>query len=231
LVADDEPSIRFLIEHVLKMAGHEVIEAGNGDEALARFCSDRPDLVILDLVMPGRSGLDVLAEIRAQGTTPVILLTGLASERDRVNGLDHGADDYLVKPFSLAELEARVRALLRRVTPAPSDPLEIDHAAREVRLHGEVVALTRLEFDLLAFLAARPRTVLGIPELLEQVWNSSVDWQDPSTVKEHIRRLRLKIEPDPANPVLLRTVRGAGFLYEPGALASTRPAQVEPATA
>ena len=226
LVVDDDESIRWLISRVLTSGGYEVFEAANGVDAVAAFDGlDAPDLVLLDRMMPGVDGLAVLAEIRRRGDTPVILLTGLAGESDRIVGLDGGADDYLVKPFSLGELEARVRAVLRRAGRGGSvpgaDPLSIDKAAREVRVNGEVVALTRKEFDLLAFLADHPRQVIGIPELLERVWQSSVDWQDPNTVKEHVRRLRLKLEPDPSNPVLIRTVRGAGFLFESGALGST----------
>lgn len=226
-MVDDESSIRWLINKVLTVAGYEVVEAGDGAEALTLFDGPDgpPDLVVLDRMMPEMDGLAVLAEIRRRGRdTPVIMLTGLATESDRILGLDGGADDYLVKPFSIGELEARVRALLRRsvgagVVPG-ADPLVIDRPAREVRLHGSVVVLTRKEFDLLCFLADHPRRVLSIATLLEQVWQSSVDWQDPNTVKEHVRRLRHKLEPDPSNPVLIRTVRGAGFLFEAGALAA-----------
>jgi two-component system, OmpR family, phosphate regulon response regulator PhoB len=227
LVVDDETSIRWLINKVLSVAGYEVLEAGDGAAALALFDGPggAPDLVVLDRMMPDMDGLAVLSEIRrrGRGDTPVIMLTGLAGESDRIRGLDGGADDYLAKPFSLGELEARVRALLRRaggagVAPG-ADPLVIDRPAREVRLHGSVVAVTRKEFDLLCFLADHPRRVLSIATLLEQVWQSSVEWQDPNTVKEHVRRLRHKLEPDPSNPVLIRTVRGAGFIYESGALA------------
>ena len=225
-MVDDEPSIRWLINRMLTVGGYDVLEAGDGAEALALFDGPGgpPDLVVLDRMMPGMDGLAVLAEIRrrGRGDTPVIMLTGLAGESDRILGLDGGADDYLVKPFSIAELEARVRALLRRCVGGSgvpgADPLVIDRAAREVRLHGSAVTLTRKEFDLLVFLADHPRRVLSIATLLEQVWQSSVDWQDPSTVKEHVRRLRHKLEPDPSSPVLIRTVRGAGFLFEAGAL-------------
>lgn len=218
------------------MGGYEVVEAGDGPEALAAFDGPdgAPDLVVLDRMMPGMDGLAVLAEIRRRADTPVILLTGLAGESDRILGLDGGADDYLVKPFSLGELEARVRALLRRAgggAVAGADPLVINRDAREVRVHGAVVALTRKEFDLLVFLADHPRRVVSIATLLEQVWHSSVEWQDPNTVKEHVRRLRHKLEPDPSHPVLIRTVRGAGFLYEAGALAASSAAAPAPAPA
>jgi DNA-binding response OmpR family regulator len=220
LVVDDEPTVRWLLARALSREDHEVIEAPDGPSALEALAL-QPDLIVLDLVMPGMSGLAVLDEVRARSEVPVILLTGMRAEADRINGFDHGADDYLVKPFSIGELEARVRAVLRRAgKAAPAGVrafggLEIDRDARQVRLGGEPVALTRREFDLLAFMADHPHRVLGIPELLEQVWHSSVEWQDPNTVKEHVRRLRHKVEADPANPRLVRTVRGAGFLFEP----------------
>jgi DNA-binding response OmpR family regulator len=221
LVADDEPAIRWLISRVLTSNGYEVIEAADGQAAVDAL-DQHPDLIVLDLIMPDLDGMQVLKEVRRRGDTPVILLTALSTEADRIGGLDHGADDYLIKPFSLGEFEARVRALLRRSGAGAghegADPLHIDRAAREVRLRGTRVLLTRREFDLLVFLSDNPRRVVGIAELLEQVWHSSIEWQDPNTVKEHVRRLRLKLEPDPAHPVLLRTVRGSGYLYEPGAL-------------
>ncbi|HEV7887734.1 MAG TPA: response regulator transcription factor [Acidimicrobiales bacterium] len=215
LVVDDEPAIRWLIVRALSAHGYEVAEAGDGPSAVAALAWS-PDLIVLDLLLPGLDGHQVLAEVRRQGDTPVIMLSALAGEADRVAGLDDGADDYLVKPFSLAELEARVRALLRRSSPRPHDadaPLHIDQAAREVTLDGSPVSLTRREFDLLAYLADRPRQVVGPAELLEQVWHSSMAWQDPHTVKEHVRRLRLKLTAG-----LIRTVRGTGYLFDPEVL-------------
>ena len=227
LVVDDEPAIRWLITRMLSSGGYEVAEANDGLAAVAALDWD-PDLIILDYLLPGLDGYGVLEEVRRRGDTPVIMLTAMGAEADRVAGLDHGADDYLVKPFSIAELDARVRALLRRSTrhaapepesdPVPPSPVDIDKDAREVRVQGTPVSLTRREFDLLSFLADNPRRVVGTSELLEQVWQSSADWQDPNTVKEHIRRLRHKIEPDPAHPVMLRTVRGSGYLFEPESL-------------
>jgi DNA-binding response OmpR family regulator len=217
LVVDDEPAIRWLVVRALEEHGYEVSEADSGPSAIAALAW-QPDLVVLDRLMPGMDGQAVLDEIRRRGNTPVIMLTALAAEADRIAGLDHGADDYLVKPFSLGELEARVRALLRRARPhsqteaggaGDSDEgLRIDRDAREVRLDGVEVVLTRREFDLLAFLADNPRRVVGTPELLERVWQSSPDWQDPNTVKEHVRRLRHKVGPD-----VIKTVRGAGYLF------------------
>jgi DNA-binding response OmpR family regulator len=215
LVVDDEPAIRWLVVRALEEHGYEVSEADSGTSAVAALAW-QPDLVVLDRLMPGMDGQAVLDEIRRRGDTPVIMLTALAGEADRIAGLDHGADDYLVKPFSIGELEARVRALLRRARSQAqagedgesADGLRIDRNAREVRLDGVEVVLTRREFDLLAFLADNPRRVVGTPELLERVWQSSADWQDPNTVKEHVRRLRHKVGPD-----VIKTVRGAGYLF------------------
>ena len=209
LVVDDEPSIRWLVAHAMQGDGYEVTEAGDGPEAVAAL-DLRPDLVVLDLMLPGIDGRGVLAEIRRRGDTPVIMLTALSTEADRIHGLDDGADDYLVKPFSIGELQARVRALLRRSRPgAPASPgLSIDKAARDVRVDGASVVLTRREFDLLAYLADNAQRVVGTDELLAEVWQSRAEWQDPNTVKEHVRRLRLKLGPD-----VLKTVRGAGYLF------------------
>jgi DNA-binding response OmpR family regulator len=220
-VVDDEPAIRWLVSRALASAGYEVEEVGDGLGAVAALDA-APDLIVLDLMMPGMDGLAVLAEVRRRGNTPVIMLTAMATESDRIAGLDEGADDYLVKPFSIGELQARVRALLRRRAPAAiaavgvaGEPrVVVDRRSREAWLDGAVVALTRREFDLLAFLAEHPKRVVGAEELLEQVWQSSSEWQDRNTVKEHVRRLRHKLAPD-----LIKTVRGAGYLFDPGAAA------------
>lgn len=208
LVVDDESAIRWIISHALTTEGHDITEAEDGLAAVAALDA-RPDLVVLDLMMPGIDGRGVLAEIRRRGDTPVIMLTALGTEADRIHGLDEGADDYLVKPFSIGELVARVRALLRRAHPHEPGVV-IDRAARQVRVDGAEVILTRREFDLLAYLADNSGRVVGTPELLEQVWQSSMEWQDPNTVKEHIRRLRAKVGPE-----TIRTVRGAGYLFNP----------------
>jgi two-component system phosphate regulon response regulator PhoB len=224
LVVDDEPAIRWLIVRALSTEGYETMEAGDGIDALAAL-DLHPDLIVLDLMMPGMNGRAVLGEIRSRpdtAETPVIMLTALGTEADRIAGLDGGADDYLVKPFSLGELEARVRAVLRRSQPrpeappaaaaapdTPDTPIRIDRAAREVRVDGAQVVLTRREFDLLVFLADNPRRVVGTQELLAEVWHSSADWQDPNTVKEHVRRLRQKVGPE-----VIKTVRGAGYVFD-----------------
>lgn len=215
LLVDDEPSIRFLVARGLASEGYEVFEACDGEEAIQRL-DDQPDLVVLDVVMPKLGGWDVLAEIRRRGELPVIMLTADQGESARIHGLDMGADDYLGKPFSVAELQARVRSVLRRVvrTEVPAvvgaDGLQIEIAARRVLVDGEVVELPRREFELLAFLATHPNRALTIGELLEQVWGSSVDWQDKHTVAEHVRRLRQKI-----GDRWIETVRGVGYRFAP----------------
>jgi two-component system phosphate regulon response regulator PhoB len=175
--------------------------------------------VVLDLGLPGVDGEEVLGRLRRDGALPVIVLTGRSEERERVRVLDLGADDYIVKPCSLPELEARIRAVLRRGQPAaPSSRIEhadlvIDRNAHRVEIEGRPVDLTPKEFDLLAFLAGAPDQVFTREDLLEHVWGSTQDWQDPATVTEHIRRLRLKIERDPGQPRWLHTVRGVGYRF------------------
>jgi DNA-binding response OmpR family regulator len=172
-------------------------------------------------MLPGASGLDLLGDIRRSASLPVILLTARAEEADRVLGLELGADDYVVKPFSPRELVARVKSVLRRVQPmVPAtrmeyDSLVVDVAAREVTVQGRPVDLTAREFDLLAFMAAHPRQVFSRGQLLEQVWDSSPDWQDPATVTVHIRRIRQKVEDDPTAPRWLETAWGVGYRFQP----------------
>jgi DNA-binding response OmpR family regulator len=226
LVVDDEESVRTLLVRLLTMQGYEVLEAADGATGLEIIASANPDIVLLDLVLPPHDGLDVLAEVRERSMVPVILLTGKGDESDRVVGLRMGADDYIVKPFSSAELSARIESVLRRVrapaVPATTEPqllssngLTIDVITREVKVNGELVATTAREFDLLAFLAASPRQVFSRDQLLEHVWGSSSDWQDAATVTEHIRRLRRKIEEDPDRPRRIATIRGVGYRFEP----------------
>ncbi|MCX6523006.1 MAG: response regulator transcription factor [Actinobacteria bacterium] len=219
LVVDDEPTVRDVVARYLERDGYVVREVGDGDEVAAAIESFRPDLVVLDVMLPGRSGLDVLRELGNR--VPVILLTARTDETDRVLGLELGADDYVVKPFSPRELVARVRSVLRR-SGAPTgtavltfDDLSIDLAAREVRVAGEVVALTAKEFDVLAHLASHPRQVFSRAQLLVAVWDSSPDYQDPATVTVHVRRVRNKIERDPEQPRWIATVWGVGYRFEP----------------
>ena len=221
LVVDDEPMVREVVARYLEQDGHGVTVVGDGASALQALASDRFDLVVLDLMLPAIDGLSVLREIRRAGETPVIVLTARGDEGDRVHGLQLGADDYVVKPFSPRELVARVTSVLRRAS-APGrrelhrfDDLEIDETTREVRRDGVAVELTRREFDLLAFLARSPRQVFTRAQLLEHVWDSSPEWQDPATVTVHVGHLRQKLERDPADPVRLVTVRGVGYRFEP----------------
>ncbi len=219
LVVDDDPRVRTVVTWQLEAEGFRVAEAPDGRRALETIEREHLDLVILDLALPGVGGLDVLRRLRdgeraAGGTAlPVIVLSGRSGETDRIVGLDLGADDYLVKPFSPGELAARVRSVLRRVAPAPpvtATGLRIDHAAREVFLDGREITMTAKEFDLLAFLAGHPRQVFTRAQLLERVWASAAEWQSEATVTEHVHRLRQKL-----GPRLVRTVRGVGYRLEP----------------
>ncbi len=219
LVVDDDDVVRSLVRDGLVRDGFEVREEADGAGAMRVLAHAAADLVILDVNLPERGGFEVLKAIRAASAIPVIMLTGRVSEIDRVVGLELGADDYVSKPFSPRELAARVRAVLRRVPAAAGawldfGDLRIDTDRREVRVRGEVVSLTPREYDLLAFLARTPGKVFSHGELLERVWGSSTNWQDPATVTEHVRRLRAKIEDDRENPRWIRTVRAAGYLFE-----------------
>jgi len=220
LVVDDDDVIRGLVRDGLEREGFDVHDVADGASALA-VLEERPaSLVVLDVNLPARGGFEVLSAIRAKSHIPVILLTGRVDEIDRVLGLELGADDYVVKPFSPRELAARVRAVLRRSAvhdhhALAFGELTIDPIAREVMLRGGLVDLTAREFELLLFLAQSPRRVFSRGELLEQVWHSTSDWQDPATVTEHIRRVRAKIEVDREHPRWIRTVRAAGYAFEP----------------
>ncbi len=220
-MVDDEPRVREVVSAYLERDGFRVLEAADADSARLHLERDLPDLVILDLMFPGVSGLDLLVELRKNSQVPVIVLTARVEEADRVLGLELGADDYVLKPFSPRELAARVRSVMRRVAPPPSaemldfDGLRIDMAARSTEVNGSPVSLTVKEFDLLAYLASNPRQVFTRNQLLQHVWDSSADWQDPATVTVHVRRVRNKIEADPAQPRWLVTVWGVGYRFEP----------------
>ncbi len=217
LLVDDEPRIREVVAGYLRRDGYLVETAEDGEGARRGLSEFQPDLVVLDLMLPAVSGFDVLSEIRRNGDLPVILLTARAEETDRVAGLELGADDYVVKPFSPRELVARVRTVLRRAGPkSPSGPVEydgivIDGARRVASVEGRDVDLTAKEFDLLSFLTANPRQVFSRGQLLEQVWGSSPEWQDPATVTVHVRRIRQKIELDTQAPRWVQTVWGVGY--------------------
>ncbi len=221
LVADDSAVTRELVRRALDQEGIEVDEAADGEEAIAAVLARRPDVVLLDISMPGMDGLAVLTRLRETGNLPVILLTARGADSDRIRGLDLGADDYVVKPFSPGELAARVRSVLRRARAGgPAGVLEfeglrIDLAAREVSVRGAPVELTPKEFDLLATLASAPREAFSRAQLLRQVWGSLETWQTPATVTEHVRRLRVKIELDAAHPRSIVTVRRVGYRFEP----------------
>ena len=231
LVVDDDERVREVVSWQLEAEGFQVGQAGDGPAALASIAALPPDLIVLDLSLPGLGGLDVLRRLRRESRLPVIILSGRNGETDRIVGLDLGADDYLIKPFSPEELAARVRSVLRRCEPPGMvesiDPasgeggtagvrLRIDVASREVTVDGQVVELTAKEFDLISFMAAHPRHVFTRAQLLEHVWRSDPGWQCDATVTEHVHRVRHKVEPDPSRPRWLLTVRGVGYRWEPG---------------
>ncbi len=229
LVVDDEPTIREVVRRYLERDGFRVQEAADGDAALAFLDQETPDLMVLDIMLPGIDGLSITRRLRAtdsQGVlvtereVPIIILTARTGEYDRIQGLELGADDYVTKPFSPQELVARVRAVLRRTysgqsteRPISYDALHIDPRTREVLVKGHPVSLTAKEFDLLWFFASNPRQVFNRDQLLDQVWGYEF-YGDPSTVTVHVRRLREKIEPDPAKPDFIQTVWGVGYKFE-----------------
>ena len=226
LVVDDEPNIREIVGLYLERAGFRVRLAADGPAALQALTVDLPDLVILDVMLPGIDGFEITRRLRREGSTPVILLTARREEADRIEGLELGADDYVVKPFSPQELVSRVRAVLRRTQSVERAPAErdlpslsfegltIDVAARSVQVGGVDVVLTVKEFDLLLFLASHPRQVYNREQLLAQVWGET-QYIDASTVTVHVRRLREKLEVDPAAPRYVQTVWGVGYRFSP----------------
>jgi two-component system, OmpR family, response regulator ResD len=221
LVVDDEPTIGEVVCRYLQRAGYETRVAVDGFEAVEAAAAQQPDLIVLDLMLPGLDGLEAMRRIRANGArrTAIILLTARGEESDRVIGLRLGADDYVVKPFSPAELVARVDAVLRRVDTVPAhepplrfDELVIDPAARRVELDGEEIALTQREFELLLFLARHPGQAFNRNQLMDHVWRYSF-YTDTSTVTVHIRRLRMKLEAAPEQPRWIETVWGVGYRF------------------
>ncbi len=222
-IVEDEPNIRDVVRLYLKRAGFSVIDFEDGQTALNAFSLQMPDLIILDIMLPGVDGFTLIRKIRDGSDVPVILLTSRREESDRIAGLELGADDYVVKPFSPQELVSRVRAVLRRSRSVQEEKsnqvlhfgeLSIDPQTRLVRRNDQEILLTAKEFDLLMHLAQHPRQVFSRDQLLESVWGLS-DYIDPSTVTVHIRRIREKIEDDPTLPAHLVTVWGVGYKFEP----------------
>jgi DNA-binding response OmpR family regulator len=222
LVVDDDETVGDVVSRYLEREGHQVEIATDGPSGLRDATANPPDLVILDLMLPGMSGLDVCRRLREIGPLPVIMLTARSDEGDRVAGLELGADDYVTKPFSPRELVLRVGAVLRRAevqlrTESPTvltdGGLSVDTAAHQATLDGAVLSLTAREYDLLVFLLRNPRTAFTREELFEKVWGWS--FGDVSTVTVHVRRLREKVEVEPAHPKCLVTVWGVGYRYEP----------------
>ncbi|HZB23915.1 MAG TPA: response regulator transcription factor [Gaiellaceae bacterium] len=221
LVVDDESIVRDVVVRFLRREGYRTLEAGDGDTALALVETESPDLVVLDLMLPGTDGMSVCRRIRARSELPVIMLTARAEEADRIVGLELGADDYVTKPFSPRELAARVKTVLRRASPsAPRDArlvfgdLAIDATTREVAKRSKRLTLTAKEFDLLWFLASNPRHVFSRDQLMDRVWGYDAA-VDTGTVTVHVRRLRAKIEDDPSRPRRLETVWGVGYRFTP----------------
>ncbi|WP_158889235.1 response regulator transcription factor [Amycolatopsis anabasis] len=222
LVVDDDETVRDVVRRYLEVAGFTVEQASDGAEALRSFGERPPDAVVLDVMMPGINGLEVCRRLRQVSEVPVVLLTALGEEENRIAGLELGADDYVTKPFSPKELALRVASVLRRARRPRPEPaaaelrdgdLRLQPGARQATLGGAELSLTVREFDLLAFFLAHPGTAFSRADLLEKVWGW--DFGDQSTVTVHVRRLREKIEPDPAKPVRIATVWGVGYRYDP----------------
>jgi OmpR family response regulator RpaB len=229
LIADDEANIRRILETRLSMAGHDVTAAADGEEALEQFRGLEPDLVVLDVMMPKLDGFAVLERIRAQSEVPVILLTALGDVADRITGLQLGADDYMVKPFSPKELEARIRCVMRRAaqtnvqggsTSGSSNiivvgDLQIDFNRRQAHRADERIRLTGMEFNLLELLISRSGEAISRLDMLEQVWGYRPGKASDSRVVDvHVSRLRAKLEHDPENPELILTARGMGYMFQ-----------------
>jgi DNA-binding response OmpR family regulator len=222
LLVDDEESVQKLLTYPLERDGYRVVQARDGNEALARFDAEPVDLVVLDVMLPRLDGLEVCRRLRARSAVPIVMLTARDDELDKVVGLELGADDYITKPFSIREFRSRVRALLRRAAAPRHQPsadevievngLAIDPARRAVELDGEGIQLTYVEFELLRALASRPGRVFSRQALLEAVRGGS-EYREPRTIDVHVRHLREKLERDPREPQLILTVRGVGYRF------------------
>jgi len=223
LVVEDDETLRFALAHNLKREGYTVLQAARGDDALALAREDPPDLIVLDVMLPGIDGIQVCRLLRRDTDVPIIMLTALGGESDRVAGLDIGADDYMAKPFGVRELMARIRALLRRSGPRGvpdavpslivSGDIALDHDRREVKRGASLLSLKPKEYDLLLFFLQHPGRLFSREQILDEVWGYDF-YGGPRTVDVHVRWLRQKIEDDPGEPKRLRTVRGSGYLFE-----------------
>jgi DNA-binding response OmpR family regulator len=224
LLVDDEDAVQKLLAYPLERDGFRVVQARDGEEALARFAEEHVDLVVLDVMLPKLDGLEVCKRLRAASTVPIIMLTARDDELDKVLGLELGADDYITKPFSIREFRSRVRALLRRAAIPTADGateetierngLRIDLARRDVEVSGRPVQLTYVEFELLRKLATSPGRVFSREMLLQSLWGGS-DYREPRTIDVHVRHLREKLERDPSEPEFILTVRGVGYRFKP----------------
>jgi DNA-binding response OmpR family regulator len=222
LVVDDEPTLVATLRYNLEREGYEVIDAADGESALSAALTGRPDLILLDLMLPGMDGLEVCRILRRDMAVPILMLTAKAEEIDKVVGLELGADDYVTKPFSMRELLARVRALLRRAKTPPSvevdvlqtGDLEVDLRRRRVLRDGQELSLKPKEFELLAFLVRNRDRVLTRDTLLNQIWGFNFAGDTSRTVDVHVRWLREKIEAEPAKPTRLITIRGVGYTFK-----------------
>jgi DNA-binding response OmpR family regulator len=222
LLVDDEDSVQKLLAYPLEREGFRVLQARDGEEALARFAAEDVDLVVLDLMLPKLDGLEVCKRLRAESQVPIIMLTARDDELDKVVGLELGADDYITKPFSIREFRSRVRALLRRAAvtrPAAgvadvlaAHGLQLDLGRRTVEVHGRPAQLTYVEFELLRTLVANPGRVYSRRMLLESLWGAA-EYREPRTIDVHIRHLREKLEKDPGEPEYILTVRGVGYRF------------------
>ncbi len=222
LVVEDEQSLREPLVYILQREGFDVLEAADGPAALVQWRHNSPDLILLDLMLPGMSGVDVCREIRTLSAVPIIMVTAKDSEVDKVVGLEIGADDYVVKPYSTRELLARIKAVLRRGAVQDSHearsvleagPVRLDTERHTVTLDGEPVTLPLKEFELLEYLMDNTNRVLTRGQIIDRVWGSNY-YGDTKTLDVHVKRIRSKIEPDPANPRYILTIRGLGYKFE-----------------
>jgi DNA-binding response OmpR family regulator len=222
LLVDDEESVQKLLTYPLERDGYRVVQARDGDEALAKFDAENVDLVVLDVMLPRVDGLEVCKRLRARSAVPIVMLTARGDELDKVLGLELGADDYITKPFSIREFRSRVKALLRRASAPKYEPrdedvievdgLRIDPARRSVEIDGRPVQLTYVEFELLRTMAQRPGRVFSRQALLETLWGAA-EYREPRTIDVHVRHLREKLEDDPREPTYILTVRGVGYRF------------------